>query len=87
MEKRHGFVDTWVTQATGAAEREAALAMMEAIPGQHRMTLGADKNYDTRDFVRQLRDLRATLHVAQRTTSRSNAIDGRTTRHAGSHIS
>ena len=53
MENRHGLVvDTRVTQATGTAEREAALAMAEAIPGQHRVTLGADKNYDTRDFVR-----------------------------------
>jgi len=76
-----------VTQATGAAEREVALAMMEAIPGQHRMTLGADKNYDTRDFVREFRELRATLHVAQYTTGRSSAIDGRTTRHAGYGIS
>ncbi len=57
-----------VTQATGTAEREAALAMAEAIPGQHRVTLGADKNYDTRDFVRELRELRVTPHVAQHTT-------------------
>lgn len=88
MENRHGLVvDTCVTQATGTAEREAALAMVEAIPGQHRLTLGADKNYDTRDFVRQLRELRATPHVAQHTTGRSSAIDGRTTRHVGYTIS
>jgi Transposase DDE domain len=83
MENRHGLVvDTRVPQATGTAEHEAALAMVEAIPGQHRMTLGADKNCDTRDFVRELRELRATPHVAQGTTGRSIAIDGRTTRHA-----
>lgn len=88
MENRHGLVvDTCVTQATGTAEREAALAMVEAIPGQQRVTLGADKNYDTRDFVRELRELRTTPHVAQHTTGRSSAIDGRTTRHVGYTIS
>ena len=88
MENRHGLVvDTRVTQATGTAEREAALAMAEAIPGQQRVTLGADKNYDTRDCVRELRELRVTPHVAQNTTGRSSAIDGRTTRHPGYAIS
>jgi transposase len=88
MENRHGLVvNTRVTQATGTAEREAALAMSEAIPGQHRATLGADKNYDTRDFVRELRELRVTPHVAQHTTGRASAIDGRTTRHPGYAIS
>lgn len=88
MENRHGLVvDTRVTQATGAAEREAAVAMAEAIPGQQRVTLGADKNYDTRDCVRELRELRVTPHVAQNTTGRSSAIDGRTTRHPGYAIS
>ena len=88
MENRHGLVvDTRVTQATGTAEREAALAMAEAIPGQRRVTLGADKNYDTHDLVRELRELRVTPHVAQHTTGRSSAIDGRTTRHSGYAIS
>ena len=88
MENRHGLVvDTRVTQATGTAEREAALVMAEGIPGQHRVTLGADKNYDTRDCVRELRELRVTPHVAQHTTGRSSAIDGRTTRHPGYAIS
>jgi transposase len=88
MENRHGLVvDTRVTQAMGTAEREAALAMAEGIPGQHRVTLGADKNYDTRDGVRELRELRVTPHVAQHTTGRSSAIDGRTTRHPGYAIS
>ncbi len=88
MENRHGLVvDTRVTQATGTAEREAALAMAEAIPGQQRVTLGADKNYDTRDFVRELRELRVTPHVAQNTSGRSSAIDGRTTRHPGYAVS
>jgi transposase len=88
MENRHGMVvDTRVTQATGTAEREAAVAMAEAIPGTQRATLGADKNYDTRDFVHELRELRVTPHVAQHTTGRSSAIDGRTTRHPGSAVS
>jgi IS5 family transposase len=88
MENRHGLViDTRVTQATGTAEREAAVAMAEAIPGQQRVTLGGDKNYDTRDCVRELRELRVTPHVAQHTTGRSSAIDGRTTRHPGYAIS
>jgi IS5 family transposase len=88
MENRHGLVvDTRVTQATGTAEREAALTMAEAIPGQQRVTLGADKNYDTRDFVRDLRELRATPHVAQNTIGRASAIDGRTTRHPGYAVS
>jgi hypothetical protein len=88
MENRHGWVvDTRVTQATGTAEREAALAMAEVIPGQHRVTLGADKHDDTRDFVREVRELRVSPHVAQHTTGRSSAIDGRTTRHPGSALS
>jgi transposase len=88
MENRHGLVvDPCVTQATGMAEREAAVAMAEAIPGQHRVTLGADKNDDTRDGVRELRELRVTPHVAQNTAGRSSAIDGRTTRHPGYAIS
>jgi transposase len=88
MENRHGLVvDTRVTQATGTAEREAAVAMAEAIPGQQRATLGADKNYDTRDFVHELRERRVTPHVAQNTTGRSSAIDGRTTRHPGYAVS
>jgi transposase len=88
MENRHGLVvDTCVTHATGTAEREAALTMAEAIPGQQRVTLGADKNYDTRDCVRELRELRVTPHVAQNTTGRSSAIDGRTTRHSGYGVS
>ena len=88
MENRHGLVvDTRVTQATGTAEREAALAMAEEIPGQQRVTLGADQNYDTRDCVRELRELRVTPHVAQNTSGRSSAMDGRTTRHPGYAVS
>ena len=87
MENRHGLVvDTRVTQATGTAEREAALAMAEAIPAATGH-LGRRQGYDTRDFVRELRELRVTPHVAQNTTRRSSAIDGRTTRHPGYAVS
>jgi transposase len=88
MENRHGLVvDTRVTQATGTAEREAAVAMAEAIPGQQRVTLGADKNDDTCDCVQELRELGVTPHVAQNTSGRSSASDGRTTRHPGYAVS
>jgi len=89
MENRNGLVvDTEVLQANGTAERDAALVMMEAIPGDHPVTVGADKNYDTKDFVAEARNLRATPHVTQNTHARRrSAIDGRTTRHAGYLIS
>jgi hypothetical protein len=85
MENRQSLVvEIGVTQATGTAEREAALALIAAIAGRHRITLGADKNDDTRDFVRELR---VTPPVAQHTSGRSSAIDGRTTRHPGYAVS
>ena len=87
MENRNGLaVDTRVTQATGKAEREAALAMAEAVTGRcRRITVGADKGYDCKSFVTGLRAVKATPHVAQR--AKGSAIDGRTTRHAGYLIS
>jgi hypothetical protein len=88
MQNRHGLVvDTRGTQATGTAEREAARAMAEAIPGPPRVTLGADKNAATRDCVPELLQLRVTPPVAQKTAGRSSAIDGRTTRHPGDAVS
>jgi len=88
MENRNGLaVDVMVTQATGTAERDAALLMAEAIPGGHPVTLGADKNYDTKDFVAEARNVGATPHVAQNNKGRRSAIDGRTTRHAGYEVS
>lgn len=84
MENRNGLVtDTRVTQATGKAEREAAADMVCALGGTHRVTLGADKNYDTKGFVDEMRCANVTPHVAQNTTNRSSAIDERTTRHPG----
>jgi transposase len=88
MENRHGLaVDVALLPATGTAEREAAVEMLVELPDTGRLTLGADKNYDTRDFVTDLRELGITPHVAQNNTRRRSAIDGRTTRHAGYAIS
>lgn len=89
MENRNGLaVDVLLTQATGTAEREAALVMLDRQPGsRHRVTLGADKAYDTRDFVAACRERHVTPHVAQNTRGRRSAIDGRTTRHPGYAIS
>jgi hypothetical protein len=81
---RHGLVvDAEVTQATGTAEREAAIDFVDALGGTQRVTLGADKNYDTKGFVEELREMTVTPHVAQNDTNRSSAIDERTTRHPG----
>ncbi len=82
-ENRHGLVvDVELTEADGYAEREAALAMLErSVCGP--ATLGADRGYDTRDFVWNARALGVTPHVAQNERGRRSAIDGRTTRHPG----
>jgi hypothetical protein len=68
---------------SGRAERDVAMLMAEAIPPGKRVTLGGDKNYDTQEFVRELRGMNITPHVAQNTTKRSSAVDERTTRHMG----
>ena len=88
-ENRNGLiVNTEVLQATGTAERYAALWMMEQIPGTNRVTVGGDKGYDTRDFVAECRHMNVTPHVAQNVKrSGGSAIDGRTTRHSGYPIS
>jgi transposase len=86
MENRNGLVvETRLTAATGTAEREAALEMVGTKRQQNRgnMTLGGDKNYDTREHVAALRQLKVTPHVAQNTARPGgSAIDQRTTRHA-----
>jgi transposase len=87
-ENRHGLVvETDFTLATGTAEREAAIAMIERqSPGsERRITVGADKGYDTKGFVRELRSMHVTPHVAAK--SKGSAIDARTTRHEGYAIS
>jgi transposase len=89
MENRHGLIlDVHVSQATGTAERDAALLMLDRrrTVGK-RATLGADKGYDTRAFVGALRARKVTPHVTQNTNGRRSAIDGRTTRHAGYAVS
>jgi hypothetical protein len=84
MENRHGLVvSARVTQATGTSEREAAAELVDALGGAQRITLGADKNYDTKGFVEALREMMVTPHVARNDTNRSPAIDERTTRHPG----
>lgn len=88
-ENRNGIVvNVRLTQATGTAEREAALAMARELPGgTRRVTLGADKGYDAADFVESLRELQVTPHIAQNNTNRRSNIDERTTRHEGYAIS
>lgn len=87
-ENRNGLVvDTRLTQASGTAEREAALEMLGRLPGKARKSVGADKAYDTEAFVAGCRSLNVTPHVAQNTSGRSSRIDGRTTRHAGYRLS
>jgi len=88
MEHRSGLiVKTAVTPADGHGERDAALVMIEGVPGRQRITVAADKGYDTRDFVAGLRTMQVTPHLAQHTTGRRSAIDARTTRHAGYAVS
>ena len=87
-ENRNGLlVKMRVTQATGTAEREAALRMVQPRAGTQRSTLGGDKNDDTREWVRELRKIGVTPHVAPNNTNRSSALDGRTTRPPGYQIS
>ena len=83
-ENRNGLVvEARVTMASGTAEREAALEMLEARRGGRRVTVGGDKGYDVQEFVADVRDLGVTPHVAQNNRNRRSAIDARTTRHAG----
>jgi transposase len=85
MDNRNGLaVDVETMQADGTAERDAAVVMIESIPGDDQVTIGADKGYDTKGFVADARALNATPHVAQK---KHSAVDGRTTRHEGYRIS
>ena len=89
IENGNGLIlTTELFQANGTAERDAALVMLEQIPGEQRVTVGADKAYDTKDFVAECRNMKVTPHVAQNIKrSGGSAIDARTTRHAGYAIS
>jgi len=85
MDNRHGIiVATHVAEASGTAERESALVLLDRLPERkRRRTLGTDKGYDTRDFVADVRERGFTPHVAQNLSNRRSAIDRRTTRHPG----
>ncbi len=89
IENRHGLVvATELLQCNGTAERDAALLMVERLDGNQRVTVAGDKGYDTRDFVKEMRGMNATPHVAQHhKRSGGSAIDGRTTRHEGYRVS
>ena len=95
MENRNALiVETELTQASGTAERDAALAMIDRhSPAAKRITLGGDKGFDVADFVSELRDRNVTPHIAvdahitKTGKTRKTAIDGRTTRHPGYAIS
>ena len=89
MENRNGLiVSSSVWEATGMAERYAALEMLEKVSGIGRITVGGDKGFDTADFVRECRNLNMTPHVAQNLGRRGgSAIDGRTAQHKGYAIS
>ncbi len=89
VENRNGLiVDAEVFQANGTAERDAALVMLEQIPGTKVVTVGGDKGFDTRDFVKECRHMGVTPHVAQNhARPGGSAIDGHTTRHPGYAIS
>ena len=99
VDNRHSLiVETAFTQASGTAERKAGISMLKKLKRtlsrctgrtkNRRITLGADKAYDTQDFVNDLRELVVTPHVAQNdANNRTSAIDGRTTRHKGYQVS
>lgn len=89
MENRNALlVDLELTQATGHAERQGAITMLDRLPKtKRRRTLAADKGYDVASFVADCRARNITPHVAQHQTGRSSRIDGRTTRHRGHEIS
>lgn len=89
VENRNGLiVDAMTWQATGTAERDTALLMLEQVPGDGRITVGGDKGFDTKDFVAECRHMNVTPHVAQNDKRPGgSAIDERTARHEGYRIS
>src|SRR5271157_4251379 len=89
VENRNGLiVNAMAWEATGTAERDTALAMLEQIAGTKRVTVGSDRGFDTADFISECRHLQVTPQVAQNDGRRGgSALDQRTTRHAGYRIS
>ena len=87
MENRNGLIiGELTTQANGTAEREATLALVDALGARDRITIGFDKGYDAKGFAQALRARNVTPHIAQM-TSRRSSIDARTTRHEGYELS
>lgn len=90
VENRNGLIAAaMTTQADGMAERDAALLILHDMQKHRgrRITVGADKAYDVKDFVSTVRELEVTPHVSQNNSNRRSAIDARTTRHPGYEIS
>ncbi len=89
VENRNGLIVNAMTwEATGTAERDTALVMLEQVPGDGRITVGGDKGFDTKDFVRECRHMKVTPPVAQNDgRPGGSAIDGRTARHESYRIS
>jgi transposase len=89
VENRNGLiVDATAWEANGRAERDAALVMLEQVPGAGRITVGGDKGFDTKDFVAECRHMKVTPHLAQNHSRRGgSAIDARTARHESYGIS
>ncbi len=89
MENQNGLVvDIQIDEANGTAEHTNAIEMLSAQEGDKRITVGADKGYDTKGFVQDCRGMNVTPHVAQNITARRrSAIDARTTRHPGYDVS
>ena len=90
VENRNGLISAaMVTHADGHAERDAALLMLHEKQKDRsgRITVGADKAYDTKDFVTTVRELNVTAHVTKNEKGRRSNLDRRTTRHPGYAIS
>jgi hypothetical protein len=89
VENRNGLiVNTELFEANGTAERDAALIMLEQLPGTQRVTVAGDKGYDPKEFVAECRNMNVTPHVAQNhNRPGGSAIDARTVRHAGYRVS
>jgi transposase len=84
-ENRNGLiVEAELTHTAGRCERESAMEMVDRIPGTHRVTLAADKGYDTPEFAGDMRSMNVTPHIA---TTKRTKLDGRTTRHEGYKVS
>ena len=89
IENRNGLiVNAMAWDATGTAERDTALLMLEQVPGDRRVTVGGDKGFDTNEFVRECRHMKVTPHVAQNHgRAGGSAIDERTARHESYRVS